>query len=209
MEKVNPTRMALMTRQRQMKLARQGSQMLRRKQEALVREFLEELNSFADLRGRMRDALVEAVNSLIEALAVDGSESVASAALASRQPCHVQMEEQNIWGTKAVKVETSYSRRSPEERKYTVAGATSRVDETADEFEGVLEMILRIAPVERKLRALAEDIRKTRRRVNALEQRLIPSLSNELTYIRKRLDQREREQIYRLKRFKKKHGRNA
>ena len=63
-----------------------------------------------------------------------------------------------------------------------------------------------MAPLERKMLQLADEIRKTTRRVNALEGRLLPALHEQVRYIRGVLDQREREDIFRLKRLKKKHG---
>ena len=67
-----------------------------------------------------------------------------------------------------------------------------------------MELIIKVSPVDRKLRVLGEEIRKTSRRVNALEQRLIPNLTEEVRFIRNALDQREREEIFRLKRLKQK-----
>jgi V/A-type H+-transporting ATPase subunit D len=76
--------------------------------------------------------------------------------------------------------------------------------EATDQFEEAVISILRVAPMDLKLRALAEDMRKTSRRVNALEQRLLPQLHTQVRYIQNALDQREREDIFRLKRLKRK-----
>ena len=70
-----------------------------------------------------------------------------------------------------------------------------------------MDLILKVAPVERKLKRLADEIRKTSRRVNALEQRLLPRLAEQVQFIRTALDQREREDIFRLKRLKQKRER--
>jgi len=84
---------------------------------------------------------------------------------------------------------------------------SARIDESAERFEEVLAEIVRVAPLDRKMRRLAEEIRKTSRRVNALEQRLLPDLREQVRFIRSTLDQREREDVFRLKRLKKKHAR--
>ena len=207
MEQTSATRTELIVKKAQTKLARQGADLLRSKREALVREVMGELQSFASARETMHRAIISAVQSHLTALAIDGPEAVASAALACGGTVTVEIEEDNIWGTKVAKVKSDYSVRSPDERRYTVAGATARIDEAAERFERAVGLVLRIAPVERKLKALAEDIRKTSRRVNALEQRLLPRLDQQVRYIRNTLDQREREDVFRLKRLKGKGAR--
>lgn len=203
MEQISPTRTELLSRRAQIRLAEQGAELLRGKREALVKEFLSELQRFVDTRDALRRELGEAKQSLMRALAVDGPEAVASAGLASRRPIGLETTVRNIWGTRIVEVSTDYAPRQPEERGYTSAGASARIEEAGERFEATLELILRIAPLDRKLGKLAEEIRKTSRRVNALEQRLLPALAEQVKYIRGVLDQREREDVLRLKHLKK------
>jgi V/A-type H+-transporting ATPase subunit D len=203
MEQISPTRTELLARKAQIQLATQGAELLRGKREALVREFLSELQRFVDARDALRRELSDAKQSLMRALAIDGPEAVASAGLASRRPIELETKEHNIWGTRVVEVGTDYTPRESLERGYTTTGASVRISETAERFEAAMELILRVAPLERKLGRLAEEIRKTSRRVNALEQRLLPSLAEQVQYIRGVLDQREREDVLRLKHLKK------
>jgi V/A-type H+-transporting ATPase subunit D len=203
MEQISPTRTELLARKAQIQLAQQGAELLRGKREALVREFLSELQRFVDARDALRRELSNAKQSLMRALAIDGPEAVASAGLASRRPIELETKERNIWGTRVAEVGTDYMPREALERGYTTTGASVRITETAERFEVAMELILRVAPLERKLGRLAEEIRKTSRRVNALEQRLLPSLAEQVQYIRGVLDQREREDVLRLKHLKK------
>ncbi len=204
MEQVSPTRTDLLMRQAQIRLAQQGADLLRSKREALVREFLAEIRAFAEASRAMRKSVIGAVRSLMEALAIDGPEAVTSAGLACRRPVALEAEEQSIWGTKVVNIRSDYSVRTPAERCYGSAETTARIDDAAERFEQAVEHILQVAPVDLKLRALAEDMRKTSRRVNALEQRLLPRLNEQVHYIKDALDQREREDIFRLKILKRK-----
>jgi len=204
MEHVSPTRTELLTRKAQIRLAQQGAELLRGKREALVREFLDELQSYTKMRGTMHRTVADASQSLMKALAIDGPEAVASAALACRRPVTVQFVEDNIWGFKVATAKSEHSVRTSSERGYTAGGTCARIDETAEQFEAVVDLIIKVAPVERKITKLAEEIRKTSRRVNALEQRLLPSLAEQVQFIRNALDQREREDIFRLKRLKQK-----
>jgi V/A-type H+/Na+-transporting ATPase subunit D len=203
-EQASPTRSELLARRAQIRLARQGAELLRGKREALVREFLAELKRFVDAREALRRELAEARQSLMRCLALDGPEAVASAGLASARTIRLETRERNIWGTRILEADTDYARRAPQDRGFTALGASARMEETAGLFESSLELILRVAPLDRKLRRLAEEIRRTSRRVNALEQRMIPGLEEQARAIRGILDQREREDVLRLKHLKKK-----
>ena len=203
MDQVSPTRTEMLTRQGQIRLAQQGAELLRSKREALVREFMAELRRYVEARKNMRQNMVQAVQCLMQTMAVDGPEAVAAAALSCQRPVTVELTEQNIWGTKVLNLESDYKGHTPAEHSYGALTST-RLDEAAEQFEEAVMAILRVAPMELKLRALAEDMRKTSRRVNALEQRLLPQLENQVRYIRNALDQREREDIFRLKRLKRK-----
>ncbi len=204
MEQVSPTRTEMLMRQSQIRLAQQGAELLRSKRDALVREFLAELRRFVEARQAMRRSVMEAVQALMQTLAVDGQEVLTSAALISRRSVNLDVTPQNIWGTKVYDMESDYRVRPATERGYGAAATSARMEETAEGFEQAVEDILRLAPMDLKLRSLAEDMRKTSRRVNALEQRLLPQLKEQVRMIRNALDQREREDIFRLKRLKRK-----
>ncbi len=204
MEQVSPTRTELLTRRAQVRLAEQGAEMLRSKREVLIREFLKELKNFSSERDKMRSAVVKAIQSLLTAVAVDGTEMLSSVSSATRQPITVELKKRNIWGASVIDVKSDYSVRASESRGYTPYTVSARIDETAERFEQVIEHAIHVAPVEHKLTVLAEHIRKTSRRVNALEQRLLPSLREQIRFIRDTLDQREREDTFRLKRLKQK-----
>ena len=80
----------------------------------------------------------------------------------------------------------------------------SRIDETADKFERILDVIIEYADIETRLKRLGEEIQKTNRRVNALEQITVPALKEQVAYIQMTLDERAREDLFRLKKVKKK-----
>jgi V/A-type H+/Na+-transporting ATPase subunit D len=89
-------------------------------------------------------------------------------------------------------------------RGYSVTGVSSRVDETAEKFEHILDVIIEYADIETRLKRLGEEINKTNRRVNALEQITVPALREQVAYISQTLDERAREDLFRLKKVKKK-----
>ena len=126
MEQASPTRTEMLTRQAQIRLAEQGAELLRSKRDALVREFLAELKRFVEARKTMRRSVMEAVQALMQTLAVDGQEAVASAGLVSRRPVTVEVTSENIWGTKVFNMDSDYSVRSAAQRGYGSSATSAR-----------------------------------------------------------------------------------
>lgn len=202
MEQVSPTRMNLLQRKAQIKLAQQGVELLKNKRDALLKEFMAEVQPLLSVRNETQNELRRAIDALIMSLAIDGTEKVESAAFAYTEELTITMEERNIWGIKVPHIKPAGAMRSPFERGYAITDTSARIDETAASFKTVIDLIIKMAPIEIKLKRLGQEIRKTSRRVNALEQILIPNLSSELRFIRNTLEEREREDTFRLKRLK-------
>ena len=128
-----------------------------------------------------------------------------SAGLATKGEIVVDMTGTKIMGVSVPVVTKGESPiRTSFTRGYSVTGVSSRVDETADKFERILDVIIEYADIETRLKRLGEEINKTNRRVNALEQVTVPALREQVTYIRQTLDERAREDLFRLKKVKKK-----
>ncbi len=202
MEQVSPTRMNLLQRKAQIKLALQGVDLLKNKRDALLKEFMGEVQPLLSIRNEAQKELRKAIDALIMSLAIDGSEKVESAAFAYAQDLTIKIEERNIWGIKIPHVTTEGAMRSPFERGHAITDTSARIDETASAFKTVIDLIIKMAPIEIKLKRLGQEIRKTSRRVNALEQILIPNLTREMRFIRDTLEERAREDVFRLKRLK-------
>ena len=89
-----------------------------------------------------------------------------------------------------------------EERGYGIVTTSARIDEAAEAYEALVEDIVVAAEIETTMRRLIEEIEKVKRRVNALEYRVIPELKSTEAFIRQRLEEMERDNFMRLKRFK-------
>ncbi|MGR3310080.1 MAG: V-type ATP synthase subunit D [Candidatus Brocadiales bacterium] len=203
MEQVSPTRMNLLLRKAQINLALQGVELLKNKRDALLKEFMAEVQPLLSIRNEVQKELREGINALIKSLAIDGTEKVESAAFAYTEDLTVKMEERNIWGIKVPHIKPADgAMRSAFERGYAVTDTSARIDETASAFKTVIDLIIKMAPIEIKLKRLGQEIRKTSRRVNALEQILIPNLTREMRFIRDTLEERAREDTFRLKHLK-------
>src|SRR5512137_2287955 len=205
MEEVRPTRAELLERRAQIGLAQQGMDLLKQKRDALLIEFMGVMDETLRLSDSLGKTVREAQYSLAVAQAVDGTVALRSAGLATRGEIVVDMTGTKIMGVSVPVVTKGDSPlKSSFTRGYSVTGVSSRVDETAEKFEGILDVIIEYADIETRLKRLGEEINKTNRRVNALEQVTIPALHEQVSYISQTLDERAREDLFRLKKVKKK-----
>jgi len=203
-ELVSPTRMNLLQRKNQLRVALQGVDLLKRKRDALVAEFFQVVRQALEARDRLNAVCEKAYVILSLAKAVEGRQALETAALVERRPVLVDIEIRNIWGIKVPEVRVQRVRQSFLERGLSPTAVSMRTLESTEAFERVLDAILEVATTELRLRKIGEEIKKTTRRVNALEQVVIPRIRAEIRYINDVLEQRAREDVFRLKRIKKK-----
>ena len=203
-ETVSPTRMNLLQRKQQARIAGQGVDLLKRKRDALVADFFNIVRQSLAARERLTKAAGEAYILLALAKAWEGRESLEAAAMADRREVLVDIEGRNVWGTKIPEVAMKEVRRTLMGRGHNPATTSARTVESAANFEEVVAAILEVAATEIRLRKIGEEIKKTTRRVNALEQVVIPRLRGEIRFITAVLEQRAREDVFRLKRIKQK-----
>ncbi len=198
------TRMNLLLRREQARVAGEGARLLKSKREALMKEFLSVADTLLSSRSELEARCREAASALNLAAAREGPEAVRSAAMASARSLSLEISEKRVWGIPVPEIAFRELVRSPEARGYGLTGTGLVVDETAAAFERVLQQGLRSAMEEVRLRRIGDEIRRTSRRVNALEQILIPSLRREIERIGRLLEERAREDVFRLKRLKAK-----
>jgi V/A-type H+-transporting ATPase subunit D len=203
MEQVNPTRMELIRKNAQIKLAEQGRDLLREKMDALIQEFFNIMESVSKSRDELEIVAETAQRSLLTALAVDDSVTLKSASFATRKGLFIDIKGKNIMGVPVPVLEKKRVTKSVLERGYSIISTSGRIDEAAEKFEMELDLIIGLAETETSLKRLGGEIQMTRRRVNALEQVLIPDLKKQAKYIKNAIDEREREDLFRLKKVKK------
>ena len=196
--------MNLIQRKQQIKLAQQGVDLLKNKRDALVKEFFDLVKPLVNLRKELNAKLSRAGWNLFLASAYEGEERIRSAGMASKDNFSVKTVSRNLWGIRIREIEPALRKRKPAERGYSLSGVSARIDQAADTFEELVDAVLKLAPVELKVKKFGEEVKKTSRRVNALEQALIPRLITERRYIQQALEEREREDVFRLKHIKKK-----
>jgi V/A-type H+/Na+-transporting ATPase subunit D len=202
MEQVKPTRMELMKKKAQIKLAEQGRDLLREKMDALIQEFFKILTTVSNSREELEEVSRSADMALLIAQAVDDPVSLKSASFATRRAITVDISGKNIMGVPVPVIEKKRVSKSMMERGYGIISTSGRIDETAERFEAELDLLIELAETETAMRRLGAEIQMNRRRVNALEQILIPELKNQAKYIKNAIEEREREDLFRLKKVK-------
>jgi V/A-type H+-transporting ATPase subunit D len=194
--------MELIKKRAQIKLAEQGRDLLREKMDALIQEFFHIMVSVSRSREELEIAAEAAQRSLCVAEAVDDLVALKSASFATKRALSVDIRGKNIMGVPVPLVERKSVAQSVLERGYSMIGTSGRIDEAAERYEVELDLIIVLAETETSLRRLGDEIQMNRRRVNALEQVLIPELKRQMKYIKLSIEEREREDLYRLKKVK-------
>ena len=199
---VNPTRSELIATRRRIKLSISGHKLLKMKRDGLIIEFFELLPKVKDMRSQLVKLYTVADKKLAVAMVADGKGALRSAANCVRTPPQVELSENNIMGVVVPKIKVSTIQKSVEERGYGLIGTSVRIDESVHAFEKLAEKVLEAAELETTMKKLLDEIESTKRRVNALEFKVIPQLEEVAAYITLRLEELERENVFRLKRIK-------
>lgn len=197
------TRMELLALKTQINLAKQGRELLEQKRTALMKELLELADMVIERSDALEHAAADASLALVRAKAIAGSEFVKSAALASRAEYALEVRTVNIMGIRVPHIKKKPVKRPAFARGYSIVGTSITIDEAASAFEAEVNAIIHLAESELRLKRLAEEIGRTSRRLNALDHLLIPRLEADRDFIQLTLDERERDDHFRLKLMKK------
>jgi V/A-type H+/Na+-transporting ATPase subunit D len=203
MTDVKPTRSELMKLKKKIKLAKSGYNLLKKKRDGLIMEFFEILKKAKSIRQEMVEEYVKATKKLNLVRALESDLKLKSMALAIRASLDLQLEKKNIMGVVVPSITKSRSvQKTREERGYGILESSSLLDEATASYETVVEKAIHAAEIETAMKNLLREIEKTKRRVNALEFSVIPKLHDQERFIKLRLEEMERENIFRMKRIK-------
>lgn len=202
MGQLTATRSELLARRAQITLALRGRDLLEDKREQLLAEFRKVADLVLTDEATLQRAAAQARHALAVAEGWDGHDAVRSAGLAGRAPLSLRARTVAVMGVRVAEIDHDPVGRPRTGRGVTLAGSTPRLDLVAERFETELELLLQLAGTELRLRTLMEEIAKATRRLNALEFVVIPRLRAEEAAIRTVLEERERQDRFRLKRAK-------
>ncbi len=203
-EDVKPTRKNLMEIEERIELSERGHDTLEQKRDGLIMEFMDILDQAQSVRGDVEETYETAQKRLNMARAMEGDVAVRGAAAALKEHPEITITSKNIMGVVVPQIESTSVQKRLDQRGYGMLGTNSRIDEAAAAYETLLEEIILAAEVETAMKKLLEEIETTKRRVNALEFKLLPDLRENQAYIEQKLEEQEREEIFRLKKIKAK-----
>ena len=200
---INPTRMELTRLKGRLKTATRGHKLLKDKRDELMKQFLEVVRKNRELRKRVEQGLEEAHAAFTVASALMGPEMLEQALLYPKQSVELEMTYRNVMSVN-VPVYTFHTKNEDptEIYPYGFAQTSGELDIALEALSRVFQDMLELAEVEKSMQLLAQDIEKTRRRVNALEYVMIPEMQEKIRYITMKLDENERGNITRLMKFK-------
>ena len=199
---VKPTRSELIQLKNRIKLSERGHKLLKMKRDGLILEFFKILNQARNVRTELDAAFLRAEEKINLASAVNGMVVVRSVAFTAKESPEISLSGKNIMGVVVPKISSTGVKKTLLERGYGIIGTNSYIDETADAYEDLVEKIITAAELETTMKRLLDEIEKTKRRVNALEFKVIPELTAAMKFIRFALEEMERENTFRLKRVK-------
>ena len=200
---VTPTRMVLNQLKGRLKTARRGHKLLKDKRDELMRQFMDVVKLNKQLRTRVEEGLTAAFSSLQVASAIMSPEMLEQALLYPRQSVELGLTYKNIMSVNVPQYSFQPKNNDPSEiYPYGFAQTSGELDDALDKMARVFEDMLELAQVEKTMQLLAEEIEKTRRRVNALEYVMIPELESNIKYIAMKLEENENATKVRLLKVK-------
>lgn len=200
---VKPTRMELNRTKARLKTATRGHKLLKDKRDELMRQFMLIIRRNKELRQKVEAGLEEAMNAMSVASAVMSPEMLEQALLYPKQSVEVDVTLKNVMSVEVP--EYSFRTKSDDPNEiypYGYAMTSGELDDALGVLSQTFNDMLELARIEKTMQLLAQEIEKTRRRVNALEYVMIPEMQETIKYITMKLEENERGNITRLMKVK-------
>lgn len=201
---ITPTRSVLMDLKKKIKLSQSGYKIMKMKRDGLIIEFFEVMEKARKMRKGVSSDYEAAMEKITIARAVEGEIAVRSAAYALKADPQVKLGSKSIMGMMVPRVEATSIHTNLVEKGYGVISTSVYIEEASMAFEKLLDTLVRAAEIETTMKKLLNEIEKTKRRVNALEFKIIPDLKESERFVKFRLEEMERENTTRLKHLKRK-----
>lgn len=200
---VSPTRMELTRLKGKLRTAQRGHKLLKDKRDELMKQFLETVREVRALRAEVEEELMTVHASFTVASALMSSEAMEQALLYPKQSVVLTQTTQNIMSVNVPVYDFQTQTRSDSDiYPYGFAATSGELDTAVDALGKVFKKLLKLAEIEKSAQLMAEEIEKTRRRVNALEYVMIPDTQEAIRYINMKLDENDRATTIRLMKVK-------
>lgn len=199
---VNPTRMELSRLKTRLKTAKSGHKLLKDKQDELMRQFIGLVKENRKLRLKVEGKLQDSFKDFLLARGVMSDEMLEDAITFSQQELGVDIETKNVMSVNVPKMTFNQTESDKVAYPYGYAQTSADLDDAIEGLSKVMRNLLELAEVEKACQLMADEVEKTRRRVNALEYMTIPQLKETIRFIQMKLDENERGSITRLMKVK-------
>ena len=200
---VIPTRMELTRLKGKLKTAQRGHKLLKDKRDELMKQFLDTVREVRTLRAEVEEELMKVHGSFTVASALMSSEALEQALVYPKQSVELTMSFQNIMSVNVPVYDFKTQTRSDADiYPYGFAATSGELDTAVEALGHVFRKMLKLAQIEKSAQLMAEEIEKTRRRVNALEYVVIPNTQEAIRYINMTLDENDRATTIRLMKVK-------
>ena len=200
---INPTRQELNRLKNRLRTSIRGHKLLKDKRDELMKQFMDVVRENRALRKRVEEGLMKAHGAFTVAAALMSPEMLEQSLLYPKQSVELDMAFQNIMSVDVPQYQFRTSSQDPGEvYPYGFAQTSGELDDAVDAMARVFQDLLKLAEIEKTSQLLAEEIEKTRRRVNALEYVKIPEMQESIKYISMKLDENERANTIRLMKVK-------
>lgn len=200
---VNPTRMELTRLKGKLRTAQRGHKLLKDKRDELMKQFLETVREVRALRAEVEEELMVVHKSFTVASALMSAEALEQALLYPKQSVELTMSFQNIMSVNVPIYQFQTKTKSDSDiYPYGFSATSGELDTAVDALGKVFQKLLKLAEIEKAAQLMAEEIEKTRRRVNALEYLVIPNTQEMIRYITMKLDENDRATTIRLMKVK-------
>lgn len=201
---VNPTRMELTKLKKRLVTATRGHKLLKDKQDELMRQFINLVKYNNELRKAVEGELQGSLKDFVMARALMSSEFLEEAIAYPKENIKVEVGNKNIMSVNVPVMDFKRELEGDEGSiyPYGFASTSAELDDAISKLYGILPKLLELAQVEKSCQLMADEIEKTRRRVNALEYMTIPQLEETIKYIKMKLDENERGALTRLMKVK-------
>ena len=200
---VNPTRMELTRLKGKLKTAQRGHKLLKDKRDELMKQFLDTVRELRELRSQVEAELMRVHSSFTVASALMSAQAMEQALMYPKQSVELTMSFQNIM---SVNVPVYHYQTRTDDTgdifPYGFAATSGELDGAVAALGQVFQDMLKLAQTEKAAQLMAEEIEKTRRRVNALEYVVIPNTQESIRYITMKLDENDRATTTRLMKVK-------
>ena len=200
---ITPTRMVLNQLKGRLKTATRGHKLLKDKRDELMRQFMEVIRRNKELRQKVENGLTEAFGALTVASAVMSPEMLEQALLYPSQSVELGMSYKNVMSVEVPQY--TFKTKNADESEiypYGFAQTSGELDVAMQAMNQVFADMLELAQIEKTMQLLAEEIEKTRRRVNALEYVMIPEMQENIKYISMKLEENDLSTKVRLMKVK-------